>query len=203
MTDFCMLEPVNLSTGASPSPEEPVTLEQAKAHLRVDTSDDDDLIRALISAAKQNLSGWNGNLGIGLTNETWRFDFNRFPPGRRLTIPMGPVQSVSVQYYDGDNVAQSYSSFGTHEDSLGPFLYLNDGVSGWPTTFNRRDAVQVTAVIGYGESRSDIPAPIVQAIKLMIGHWYENREAVIVGQSVAEMPDGAKALLFNYMRHQF
>ena len=48
-----------------------------------------------------------------------------------------------------------------------------------------------------------MPAPIMHAIKLLVGHWYQNREAVSVGVAVAELPRAVKALLDPFRVHYF
>src|SRR5690606_12599307 len=84
----------------------PVSLAEAKAHLRVDHDDQDDLITAQIKAATAYLDGWSGILGRALVTQTWRQDFAGF--GDRLPLPLVPVTAIdSVSYFDGDNVHQT------------------------------------------------------------------------------------------------
>lgn len=172
----------------------PVSLVEAKAHLRVDHSDDDALITALIEAATGHLDGWTGILGRALINQTWRVDVPAW--GYPLRLPLGPVQSVtSVAYWDVNNTDAVFAAerYSLHTDALGAAIHLNSG-SSWPSVYSRQDAIRVTFVAGYGLAAADVPAPIRQAILLLVGHWYANREAVVSG-NFEQLPLAVNALL--------
>lgn len=171
----------------------PVSLAEAKAHLRVEHSDDNELIASLIAAATEHLDGWSGILGRALVTQTWQQDFRSFGCGLRLAL--APVASVtSVTYYDGSNASQTLSEtvYSLLVDARGPYLALAPGKT-WPGAYYRPDAVRVTYVAGVAVDQ--VPAPIKAAIKLMIGHWYENREPVGTGAGWEELPLAVKALL--------
>ena len=193
-----MLKPVRTAAPAVT----PVSLAEAKAHCRVDHGDDDALITALIASATGYLDGWSGILGRALVNQTWAQKFPTFPAGAVIGLVLTPVSSIaSITYYDADNNPQTLdtSVYTLLEDELGPFVTLQvDEI--WPSTYAREDAVTVTYVAGYGAAGSDVPAPIRQAMLLMIGHWHENREAVVTGQAPAELPMAVKYLLAPYRR---
>lgn len=167
--------------------ETPVSLAEAKAHLRVEQGDDDTLIGALIDAATERLDGWSGILGRCMVTQTWRFDFAEFSSCGYLRLPMGKVQSLAVSYRDEDGEAQTFSSglYRVTADALGPVVALNDGEA-WPPTATRPDAVSVTAVLGYGNAEA-IPAPLKAAILLMVGDLWRFTETATVG-SVTEVP---------------
>jgi uncharacterized phiE125 gp8 family phage protein len=169
-----------------------LSLEDAKAHLRVDTIDYDDYIAAMVAAATSYLDGYSGVLGCALQEQTWEQTLDSFPADRCLRIPLGKLVSVdSIAYFDGANAAQSFTGFHEATDAIGPMIILQDGQS-WPTTFVRPDAVRVTWTCGYG---ADIPVAIIHAVKLLIGHWYANREAVITGTITAQLPISVAALI--------
>jgi len=175
----------------------PVTLAEAKAHLRVDHTDEDDLITALVGSATGQLDGWSGILGRCLITQTWRQDMPSFCSVR---LPFPNVQSVTVAYTDTDGSAQTLAASSYHlvNDAIGGAVVLADGAS-WPDTDPTPDAVRITLVAGYGLA-ADVPAPIKAAILLHIGHLYANREAVDVGQSVAAMPMAYDFLIAPYRR---
>lgn len=80
----------------------PVSLAEAKAHLRVDYDDDDGLILSLIRAAVDHLDGWTGILGRCLVEQEWRQDF---PAGATcFPLPLGPVISVTSVTVAGNAV---------------------------------------------------------------------------------------------------
>lgn len=151
---------------------EPVTLDQAKSHLRVDGTDEDTLITALIKAARQDAEN---RLQRTLLESTWRLTLDAFPrawPYDVILLGWGPIISVSsVKYYDPAGTLQT----------LDPSAYrLADGgiesATSWPATQARRGAVEVTYLAGYGAAASAVPAPIVQWILLALGDLYANRE---------------------------
>jgi len=153
-----------------------LTTAEARAHLRVTSSDEDTYISSLIAAAEAYLDGYSGILGRALVTQTWSQSFDGFPACGELRLPLGNVQSVSsVSYYDESNNAQTFSSYSVVTDARGPKLAL-DADASWPGTYNRPDAVTVTWVCGYGDA-SDIPEAIIHAAKLLIGQWFDHREA--------------------------
>ncbi len=179
---------------------EVVALADAKKHLRVDGVDEDDLIRGLAAAARDRLDGRDGVLGIALTTQTWELTLDGFPCDytKPILLPLPPLQSVtSVKYFDTAAVEQTWD----------PSLYQVDAVQ-WPariqpvfgafwpiTQYGRINAVTVRFVAGFGPGAGDVPLPIVQAMKLMIGHWYQNRELAVPGAGMTELPLAAEALL--------
>ena len=156
----------------------PVSLAEAKAHLRVDHDDQDDLITAQIKAATVWLDGYAGILGRALITQTWRQDFAGFAD--RLPLPVSPVISVvGVSYFDAGNVQQTLDA-GVYDllaDARGAYITLRPGQS-WPATFRRADAVSVTFTAGYGAA-ADVPEPIRQAILLIVQRLFDGADTEI------------------------
>lgn len=177
--------------------EDLVSLADARAHLRVDDNDSDDLISSLVAAATQHLDGYSGVLGRALAPQTWRVDVSGPSCGTiRLNLP--PVREiVSVKYVSaGEEVTLAPAAYRLGEDELSAFVTLNEGYC-WPSTDCREDAWRVTFAAGYADAAS-VPEPIKQAIKLLVGHWYRNREGVNVGNIVTTMPLAVEALTAPY-----
>lgn len=187
---------------------EPLAVGEVKAHLRIDDNASDDYLTALISAARQHVEE---KLGRALITQTWRLVLDRFPCAEtdpetgfwrdgRITLPRPRLISVSsITYVDTDGATQT----------LDPTLYQVDSYSDpgrispafdedWPLTREQMNAVTITYTAGYGASASYLPTSILHAMKLLIGHWYENREATLVGTIVAETPMAVDALLNPY-----
>jgi uncharacterized phiE125 gp8 family phage protein len=164
-----MLAPVRTVAPAAPV----VTLDAVKQHLRVDFSDDDTIIQALIDAAVDHLDGWTGILGRALVNQTWRQDFCRFSNCMRLPLtPFGSV--VSVTYFDGSNLEKTLDDtiYVVLSDARGPYLTLKPDQS-CPGTFGRDDAVRVTFVAGFGADGSTVPAALQTAIIVLVKMNYD------------------------------
>jgi uncharacterized phiE125 gp8 family phage protein len=172
-----------------------ITTAEAKAHLRVDNTDEDTLIGNLVSAATAHLDGYSGILGRALTTQTWKIEAGAFTDPLRL--PVGDLIAVSsVKYYDLSNAQQTLATsvYGAFSDDGGPYIGLKADQD-WPDVYDRRDAIEVIWTAGYGATAASVPQAIKQAALLLVGHWYANREAVSIGESVAEIPLAATALL--------
>jgi uncharacterized phiE125 gp8 family phage protein len=164
-----MLSPVRVD----PPAEVPVTLQEVKAHLRVDHSYDDARLTALIQQATDQLDGWSGILGRALVTQSWRWDMRTFPYCHRLQLPLIPVQSItSIAYWDFANADQVYaaSNYSLNQE----FVELVRG-SSWPTLYFRADAVRITFVVGYGNAAA-VPTPLKQAIKLLVDLAYDGED---------------------------
>jgi len=172
---------------------DPVTLAEAKAHLRVDHDDEDAGISAMIGAAVSHFDG-DGVLGRAMITQSWSQWVSQSPGWVRLNV--GPFQSLTaVEYYDAGNEIQTapLTDFEVRLD--GDFVCLKpkkDFV--WPPAYIRNDAIKITYVAGYGDTAADVPASVRHAILLTIAHWYEHREAVVEG-SYSELPMAVSALL--------
>lgn len=180
---------------------EPVTLIEAKAHLRVDSADDDTLINALIAAARQHIDGRDGWLGRALMTQTWDYTLDAFPSDDFIGLPLAPVQSItSIAYTDTDGASQTFSSgdyaLGADLD-WSPRVNLGYGKS-WPSTRDIPDAVTVRFVAGYSTA-ADVPGPIKAALLMIIAHLYAHREAVI-DKALSEVPMAVTSLLMPYRR---
>lgn len=185
-------------TLVTPPAEMPVSLAEAKAHLRKDDADEDGLIGGLIAAAVAHLDGSTGVLGRCLIEQTWRQDLDGWPCDGAVRIPLLPVQSATVEYVvpDGTPIALPTDQFDLVTDARGGSLRRPEGVT-WPQIATRPDAVRVTFVAGYGDAAA-VPQAIKHAILLLVGHWFENREAVQIGQAPMELPLAVDALVRPY-----
>lgn len=175
---------MNLRLITAPSAE-PVSLETAKLHLRVDYSTDDTLIASYIKTARE--------LGEGLARrsfvtETWELVQDDFPADGILKLPRPPLQSVSsVKYLDENAVEYTWTDYVVDARSEPGVISFNSTPS---VTLYDSGAVAVRFVAGYGNA-SDVPSSIVQAILLTVGFWYENREAI------GTLPSNAVYLFIN------
>jgi uncharacterized phiE125 gp8 family phage protein len=179
-----------------------LTLEQAKAHLRVDFDDDDELIESYIAAAIQNVDGRDGWLGRALAAQTWELRLPEFC-GRQIMVPLPPLISIeSVKYYDTADVLQTLSADDYEVVGIGGFgkarIVLKSGKA-WPGIAKRAENVVVRFTAGYISPDSppvgSVPAPILTAIKRQVGTMYELRETLVVNASVAKLPGATEALL--------
>lgn len=182
---------------------EPVTLDEAKAHIRVESSftDDDSLIGAIITAARQ----W-AEIYLSLAIPEQTITSKRMAFANRMELPMTNLIGVgSVKYLDGDGVEQTLATdvYGVDDFSTPGAVYLKDGQE-WPDVAVDPLAVTITYTAGWAADGSppdygvNVPNPIKQGILLLVGHMYENREASIVGTSAQDLPMGVTSLLYPY-----
>jgi len=206
-----------------------LSLDDAKQHLRVDSDmvDDDSLISSLITAARQWVEEITGH---SVATQTWRLALPGFPGATGvlgvpvygvdpLTLPgtpvagsvafryalhlgRGPVQSItSVEYLDttGTLITLDPAGYVLSADNWDATLTPTPGQI-WPVTIVHPEGVVITYVAGY----ATVPAPILAAMKILIGTWYENREAVSLMRFTAdEVPFTVTALLSPYRVMEF
>lgn len=164
-----------------------ISVADAKKHLRVDDSDDDALIAGQLSAAVDMIERYTGQVltakTLELVSTGWPHDFD---------IPREPVTSImSITYRAGDaDVALAASAYRWSEYSPRRVL------SGSAYLFIAGE-VRTRFTAGYAPGAA--PASLVAAVKLMLGHLYANREAVI-SASASELPMGIEALCRGHRR---
>lgn len=196
---------------------EPVLLSEVKAFLRVDSTDDDDVITMLIAAARRLCEEFCQRAFITQTWELTLDGFTRFgddlPFSGTVILPTNfadvdcgaidlsrlPIQSItSVKTYAPDNTESVLDPSAYRLDSSGSVV-LNDGQS-WPTDLRSRDAVIITFVCGYGDDGGSVPSPILFAITQQSAGMYEDRQcaAVVPGVQAMLAPFVAAAALTRW-----
>jgi hypothetical protein len=203
-----------LKQTAAPA-SEPVTRAEAKLWTRLSITDDDAIIDSLITAARQWCEDYTGRAFV---TQSWRLTLDQFPgvglvarpmataavwPGwwdwpafwDLVRLPKAPLVSIdSVQYVDSLGATQT----------IDPSLYQADTESEpgrlrpsysqtWPAPRLQLASVRVTYTCGYGAAAA-VPEGVKTAIKMLLGAWYENREA-IGDKPMTESPMAVRALL--------
>lgn len=185
--------------------EEVLSIDEVATHLRVDgltvspPSDEYNLIVSLMKSARLYLEGKDGILGRALVTQTWDMYLDEFPDCGCIEVPLPPLQSITSIYYT--------DTAGT-EQLLDASMYVVDNVTEparirpaygqvWPLTRCQMNAVRIRLIAGYGNAIA-VKEPIKQAMKLIIGHWYEHREEVIVGNQMMTVPMAVDALCAPY-----
>jgi uncharacterized phiE125 gp8 family phage protein len=155
---------------------EPLTLIEAKAHLRVDSTDEDTLIGALVLAAVGHLDGYTGLLGRCMITQVWVQKFDDWHTIMRL--PFADVQGVVLTYVDESDVEQTVSStlYTLFQDGLGGYIRFEDDFTD-PSVGPDYGGISATITCGFG-SADDVPAALKAAMLLHIGTLYEYRETL-------------------------
>lgn len=185
---------------------------------RAGTSPEDALISSLITAARQKVEA---DTRRALITQTWDAFLEYFPQlfdfgvalnqimaisqqqrNLEVILPMSPLQSVSfIKYMDTTGVVQTQD----------PATYIVDANAEpgavrpaynvfWPYTRIQYNAIQIRYLAGYGASGAAVPEALKHAIKLLVSHYYDNREPVLAGTRAAalEIPLGYEALIWQY-----
>jgi uncharacterized phiE125 gp8 family phage protein len=178
--------PLKLKTAAA---VRVVTLEDAKAHSRVDFADDDAWFNTAILAVEDFMNGNAGVLGRAMVTQEWELYLDGFPLCDRIDIHLGPMQSVSaVEYRDattGNYVLWPSTNYVVDNVSFEGCVAASEP---WPSAKDEINSVRITFLAGYGAASSDIPARLRMAVLQMISHWYQNRESVNIGNITNEVP---------------
>jgi uncharacterized phiE125 gp8 family phage protein len=176
-----------------------VTLDEAKRHLRVFHNDDDADITAMVAAAQAAIEGPTG-IGIALSPQTWRLSLDSFFSQsnwyrQEIVIPLGPVTAVaSVTYRDANGTDQPVTGL-RYDLAESPLRIWPARDTAWPLVWCEPGAVKVTFVCGY----ATLPQDLRWAILLMVGGYYENREAFTTSlKGLAELPLGVSSILERY-----
>jgi uncharacterized phiE125 gp8 family phage protein len=180
----------------------PLTLAEAKAHLRVNHDDEDALINGLIDAVRGHVDGKDGFLGRALVTQTWELVLDKFPAAE-IKIPLPPLQTVeSIKYDDGAGLEQTLAANQYSVDNASEPGWVMPVTARWPTTLDAINAVRIRFVAGYApdansppDLAANVPGAIKAAMLLLIGSLYEHREAIVIGQTAVQIPWGAEQLL--------
>lgn len=176
---------------------EPVSLTEAKAHCRVDIADDDTLIGNLIKAARLYVESVC-RPRRALISQSWKLFLDAWPAGDMLELAVAPLVSVtSLIYTDQNGVATTWSATNYQVDALSEpgRLRLKSGES-WPSvTLRELNGLEITFAAGYGAASTAVPEGFRQAILLLVGNWYENRETQVMAGVPKSLAFAVDALL--------
>jgi len=172
-----------------------ISLAEAKAFLRVDSDYDDDntYITSLINVATQVVEEFTRRR---LITQTYNIFYDEFPP--YIDLQVGDVASVThVKYYDTNNSLQTLAASNYDVDTkVRPGRIYQSNTGDFPNTYERPNAIEVEFVVG--SAASDVPAPIIQSIYIIVGRYFENRQDVVTGTISSELPLMVDHLLTPY-----
>lgn len=172
---------------------EALTPEAAKAHCRVWNDDDDaEFVDVLIPAAREQVEK---DTRTAIVRRAYRLRLDAFPAEDFILLPRPPLVSVTtITYVDPDGATQTWSSSNyTVDANRRPGAILLAHLATWPLTRGSRNDVTIDFVAG-PSAVTEVPPRAVHAMKLLIGHWYQNREAVLTGTISGEIGIGYERL---------
>lgn len=165
----------------------PVSLADAKQHLRVEHDADDALITLMLQAAARTAEQ---RLNRALMTQTWDLVLDAFPVAE-IRLPRPLVQTVDeLVYVDTEGAEQTMvASAYVLDPDLTPGWVLPALNTTWPATRDQSNAVRVRFTSGYGSDPSDLPEGVRLWILMHVAAAYRNREAFATGVSVNELPN--------------
>lgn len=176
---------------------EPISLAETKAHLRVDGTVEDPLIQSLIITSRLHVEA---ALDIALVSQSWLWTLDRWPRRRTIALPLRPVIAIdAIRVIDEHDVATTLPTTSYILDGVGrpARIAWRDGTVP-PTPGRAINGIEVAFTAGYGPAAADVPAPIRQALLLLVAHWYEHREPIEIGSSATAIPQTVSDLLMPH-----
>lgn len=183
-----------------PPAAEPITLAEAKGHLRVLHASEDALIERIVAAVRAHVEKVTGR---ALIAQGWSLFLPAFPKSGIIELPRPPLIEVTeIRYRDAAGEVQMLA------ESVYTFSPL--GLKGWvqrrpwqawpATAKGDLDAVEVRFTAGYGDDPADVPPDLNHAMLLLIGHLYSNRDETS-DKPLAVNPVASDRLLGPFRTH--
>ena len=189
----------NSVTRATGPAVEPLTVAEAKLHLRVDISDDDTYIGTLITAAREWVENYLDRTLITtqLILRAAEFPTEELELARPPMVASGTATAVVITYTLADTTTATLSTALYRVDRTSTPGNVAPIINGtWPSdVIEDANAVAVTYWAGYGPTSASVPATIRHAMLMLIGHWYESRSTVLVGVTSKPLEFAVESLL--------
>ncbi|KFB10653.1 head-tail connector protein [Nitratireductor basaltis] len=173
---------------------EPVTLSEARAHMRLDHDSEGDLIAGLIRAAREEVER---STGLALIEQSWRLVLDAWPQDEPVLLKKGPVRAihgVTVYGREGEAQAMAVEKLVADTNSTPARLFLTKR----PKPDVMINGIEIDFSAGFGESGADVPDLLKRAILLLVAHWYEFRGAVRADQQPVSLPDSYRQLIASF-----
>ena len=176
---------------------EPLSLAEAKAFLRVDDDQEDAYIGSLIIAARLHVEAMTSR---ALIYQSWRLVLDNWPETRLVRLPVSPVSALIAVRTLNDAAEET-------ELDLADFVLRGQGetavvdvaatVSG-STAPRARAGIEIDFTAGFGPDATAVPQDLKHMILLLLGHWFEFRDSVVMPGSAGPVPAGFEALAASY-----
>lgn len=180
---------------SQPPISEPITLDEAKTHLRIEHDSEDDLLNALITTAREYLEM---QTQLALVTQTWRLSIDNWPMDQFLSLKKSPVQSIDqIEQFDENGSAEliSISDMILDGNAHPGRLYTSEQTN--PDQII--NGIEITFTAGFG-SASDVPDMLKRAMLIHIAHMFEFRGVVSPNMQPASVPNGYGSLISPWVR---
>jgi uncharacterized phiE125 gp8 family phage protein len=180
----------------SPPATEPVTLAEVKTRLRIDDASDDAGVTRLIASATKHAESITRRAFV---TQSWALTLDAFPAGS-ISLPLPPLQSVEeITYIDSTGATLTLATTEYLVDKNGMIGMIHRAYNKqWPITRTQPMAVRIKFTAGYGNATA-VPSDLASAMMLLVAHWDQNREPVVVGTIVSSVPLSVDSLLAPFV----
>lgn len=186
----------------------PMTLDTARQHLNLSTTHDDEYLNTLIDAATHYVEKRTNTRLLtrrielrmdGFEDERY-LESSTYDSRNNIRLPLHPASSTNasyptVQYVDTSGTTVTLGTSVWRITTNEPRQITLEHNESWPAVRVQQENVLVTYEAGYGTTQTSVPANVLHALKLLVGHWYRNREAVEVGTASAKIEFAVDSLL--------
>jgi uncharacterized phiE125 gp8 family phage protein len=176
--------------------EEPVSLAEARAFLRLDTEAEDGLVSTLVAAARLHVESVTGR---ALVSQSWRLVLDAWPEGGVVTLPVSPLVSltaITAFDEDGDDHLVPLAQFEAPTAVTPARLILPRTVDGMPA-LRQRFGIEIDYVAGFGAA-IDVPSDLKRGVLALVAHWFEHRDAVLMAGAGTVIPPGFSQMISPY-----
>jgi uncharacterized phiE125 gp8 family phage protein len=188
------IQTVTASTG------HPIDLEDVKDHLRIPVGEtnQDNYLESLIEIAAARIEEMTNR---ALTRRTLKVYYDEWPDGTYFELPYPPLSTSTdaiVRFVDTDSSTVTLSSTAYKLDAVSePGRLILDYDEDWPSNqLHNVNPISIQFSCGYKGSTA-VPSQAKHAMKLIIADLYENRESMVVGQTISKIPDAVQSLVRN------
>lgn len=173
---------------------EPVTLADAKAHLRISHGSEDTLLQGLVRAAREDLER---SAGVALIDQRWRLALDAWPSRDCALLAVHPVRTVlSVTAYGTEGEARLVNPDDYQLDILSRPARLHFETR--PEPLRVFNGIEIDFAAGFGGAGTDVPDLLKRAILLLVGHWYEFRAHFEPAEQPVSYPAAYDRIVASY-----
>ena len=177
---------------------EPVSLPDAKAHLRLDHAADDGLVESLIIAARTHVER---ETGIAAIEQTWRLYLDDWPADRCVRLRRHPVRRIeSATIFDAEGDPHAIPGEWISLDTVSRPARLHVSDAAPPGA--RMNGIEIEFVAGLAETPNEVPDGIKRAVLMLVAQWYEFRGAFTAKDQPVAVPSGFERLIAPWREHR-
>ena len=168
---------------------EPLTLDETRLWLRLDATDEDQLVAALIRAARSAVEQATRR---ALISQSWRLRLDRWPADRCVKLPLSPILTLdAVRIFDAAGAPSLADLSGFHIDQSRGAKLVCDVAP--PAPGRIANGVEIDVTAGFGATPQSVPEPLRMAMRLLVAHWFEHRSDALHEDRIAHLPAGVAA----------